>query len=306
MSKTAQGLRPRLEWRLLFLSSGELSLTDHVASVGKRLRGGAEVRLIYIPANAGKGFGLFEDLHTDESGCSSGHEFAKLLAENTNLYYGTALRPWLGVLTKNRDALCQKAREMQRVFEAEYQPKDPAGKPLPVAGEVSRVLATLGAIAAAGELAAEYGITGWSTGQAIRGVGECFKSWWARRGAHGSSDLETAIRQVRLLCEKYEISRFEVLDVTPEAKEYRVIQERFGYREVGSEGETVQFFVLPEAWRYELCRGYDAQAVARELRNRGLLVSQPPGLQFKKRIKGESMWTYSLSGRILAGEDESS
>ena len=56
-------LRRTLEWRLTFLSSGEISIADHVAQSGKRVRAGQEVRVINLPADAEKGLGLFEDLH---------------------------------------------------------------------------------------------------------------------------------------------------------------------------------------------------------------------------------------------------
>lgn len=55
--------RSRLSWRLLFLSTGELSLTDHMAEGGKRSRTGQDVRMADIPAEAGKGWGAFEHLH---------------------------------------------------------------------------------------------------------------------------------------------------------------------------------------------------------------------------------------------------
>jgi putative DNA primase/helicase len=57
------GTRPRLTWRLLFLSTGETSLEQHIAEVGQRIQAGQEVRLVDVPADAGVGLGLFEDLH---------------------------------------------------------------------------------------------------------------------------------------------------------------------------------------------------------------------------------------------------
>jgi uncharacterized protein (DUF927 family) len=57
------GTRPRLTWRLLFLSTGEMSLEQHMAETGQRIYAGQEVRLVDVPADAGAGYGLFEDLH---------------------------------------------------------------------------------------------------------------------------------------------------------------------------------------------------------------------------------------------------
>jgi uncharacterized protein (DUF927 family) len=51
------------EWRLLFLSTGEKTLAQHMAEAHKELKAGMEVRLLAVPADAGKGMGLFEALH---------------------------------------------------------------------------------------------------------------------------------------------------------------------------------------------------------------------------------------------------
>jgi uncharacterized protein (DUF927 family) len=55
--------RPPAQWRLLFLSSGEVSLADKMAEIGRRSKAGQEVRLVDIPADAGAGWGAFEELH---------------------------------------------------------------------------------------------------------------------------------------------------------------------------------------------------------------------------------------------------
>ncbi len=61
----AREARSAASWRVLFLSSGELSLADKLARgrVGPAMRLPAEVRIVDIPADAGAGSGLFETLH---------------------------------------------------------------------------------------------------------------------------------------------------------------------------------------------------------------------------------------------------
>jgi putative DNA primase/helicase len=47
---TAKGFnRRRLSWRILWLSSGEKSMADHMAEAGKRAMAGQEVRMVDIP-----------------------------------------------------------------------------------------------------------------------------------------------------------------------------------------------------------------------------------------------------------------
>ena len=88
------GTRPRLTWRLLFLSTGEMSLEQHMAEAGQRIYAGQEVRLVDVPADAGAGYGLFEDLH----GAKSSKAFADQLREATTRNYGHAGRAFVTAL----------------------------------------------------------------------------------------------------------------------------------------------------------------------------------------------------------------
>ncbi len=42
-----------LVWRIVFLSSGEIGLAQHMEDAGKKMKGGQEVRLLEISAQAG-------------------------------------------------------------------------------------------------------------------------------------------------------------------------------------------------------------------------------------------------------------
>src|ERR1035438_6849114 len=48
-------VRPAMEWRLVFVSTGETSLADHMMTSGRQVHAGQEVRIISIVADAGKG-----------------------------------------------------------------------------------------------------------------------------------------------------------------------------------------------------------------------------------------------------------
>lgn len=61
-SRQDGGLHERKQWRLLFLSTGELSREDHAEQAGQRTFAGMEIRTIQIPSDTGK-HGAFEELH---------------------------------------------------------------------------------------------------------------------------------------------------------------------------------------------------------------------------------------------------
>ena len=51
------------EWRLVFLSAGEIDLATHMQSIGEKTKAGQEVRMISLQADAEKGLGILEELH---------------------------------------------------------------------------------------------------------------------------------------------------------------------------------------------------------------------------------------------------
>ncbi len=149
------GARKKLEWELIFLSSGEISLADHVQTSGKRTRAGQEVRLCDLEADAGAEKGVFENIHS----FSSPSEFAQYLGEMSRRYYGAPIRAYLAALVDNLDLAAEAIRNFRGDFLKEQAPAD-------ASGEVSRVASRFALVAAAGEFATAVGITGWQEGEA--------------------------------------------------------------------------------------------------------------------------------------------
>ena len=106
------GARKKLSWSLLFMSAGEVTLADHAQTAGKRTKGGAEVRLLNIEADAGAGLGLFEDIH----GAASPDLFARQLKEAAGRYYGAPLRAHLKFITGKRAEVESTLRNFQVDF----------------------------------------------------------------------------------------------------------------------------------------------------------------------------------------------
>jgi uncharacterized protein (DUF927 family) len=171
------GTRARLTWRLLFLSTGETSLEQHIAEAGQRIQAGQEVRLVDVPADAGAGWGLFEDLH----GSENSKAFADHLREATPNNYGHAGRAFVAALSQDRPANVTHVRQLRDGFVAQHVP---AG----ASGQVYRVAQRFGLIGAGGELATAAGITGWPEGAALRAAARCFNDWLQQRGGVGNAN----------------------------------------------------------------------------------------------------------------------
>jgi uncharacterized protein (DUF927 family) len=79
-----------------------------------------------------------------------------------------------------------------------------------VAPEVGRVGVRFSIVAAAGELIASLGISGWQPGEAQAAAGACFAAWRAQRGGSGAWDEEQAIKHFKSILMAHGNSRFSV------------------------------------------------------------------------------------------------
>ena len=259
--------RTSLSWRVLFLSSGELGLAEHVQAAGNKaasIKGGADVRLINIPADAGKGMGAFEDLH----GASSAGGFAKALVRASKEYYGTPIRAFVRELIDDLENAMEVVRDTMDRFMADLE-EDIQG----AAPEVRRALGRFALVAAAGELATQYGITGWSAGDAREAAKVCFEAWRMERGGSGSVDLERGVRQVQAFIQAHGPSRFQPLKEDCDNRSNPIrphINDRAGYWTHGKEGR--EYLILTECFRNEVCAHCDYKSVAQELIKRGYLL----------------------------------
>lgn len=256
-------------WRVFFLSSGELSLADKIAEDGQRAKAGQEVRVIDLPADAGAALGLFETLH----GAADANAFARCLGEASGLHYGHPIRAFLKAFADDFDGALGRARAIMKRFEAEQVP---AG----ASGQVRRVLVRFAAVAAAGELAAQFGILPWPAEEAVAGAVRCWRDWLAARGGAGDQEAARAIAQVRAFIEAHGSSRF-----VPVGNPDLGASNRAVFRTTGPDGEP-RWMVLPQVWKTDVCRGLDPAYVARTLGQRGMLNHDQGTWQSRSRSPG--------------------
>lgn len=242
-------------WRILLLSSGEVALSDLVTESGGKVRAGQEVRVIDLPADAGAGLGLFEHV---PDGIEPG-AFADAIKTAAATHYGHALVAFLQELT----AKPAKAREVLRAMRDRIT-SELSGEH--AAGQVRRVAQRFALVAAAGELATVYRLTGWETGEAQRAALACFRSWLAARGTAGASEPAAMLDQVRAFLSAHGEARFT--DWHADSRTPRTIN-RAGFRKNGNAGPT--YYIECEAFRREVCAGFDTAAVVNALDGVGAL-----------------------------------
>jgi putative DNA primase/helicase len=295
----AGGLRPKPTWRLLYLSSGEISLAQQMEAIGKKMKGGQEVRLIPIPAEVAPGTAL-ETTHEFDSG----HELSNHVKLHAARCYGTAGRAWLEYLVGHVDGLTAKLRDRIEAIEELLVHAN-------AVGQVKRAARRFALVAAAGEMAREAGLVDWPMGEAIRAAQSCFTAWIGSRGGSGSSETTAMLRQVRNFLEVHGEGRFSMWhrgadDHAPKtlmrAGVRRMLNAQgepiktngqhnveFGDRMPAAMGETIsyEYFVLPDVFKAEVCLGYDPQAVCRVLVEHKILITDEPSrFTIKTRLPG--------------------
>jgi uncharacterized protein (DUF927 family) len=320
MTKTIT-LREPLTWRLIFVSTGEVTLAQRMGEAGKKPQTGMEVRLIDIKMDGGAGMGLFENTHDFASpGAFSDH-----LRDASATYYGTPIRAFLERLVELRsddpDGLADFIKGYRSNFIADHVPDGADGQVRSVAGR-------FGVLPAAGEMAITFGVLDWPEGEAERACIRCFQDWLAARGTIGSGEAQKGISQVRRFIESHGNSRFQeiragALSFTPnntfdrdtgkrkpvdENEPVEHLNDSFritnqaGYRKYDSEAKQWSFMFSPEVWKSEVCAGLDAEQVAKAMQDKAWLDHESGRLTKRVRIPKQEKLVrlYVVSGDILA------
>lgn len=258
-------------WSLFFLSAGEESLTALMAKAGQRTNAGQEIRLADIEADAGAGMGLFETIHNQISPAA----MAITLKESTSQYYGAVGMAWLERIVANRRTIIPAINNMTKQFVDKAISQE-------ATGQITRVARRFALVATAGELASQFGLTGWQRGEAFHAAHKCFQSWQETFGTEGNREDRAIMAQIRAFFETYGTSRF---DSVKEPNNERIIN-RAGFYKTDDAGFRV-YMVLPEVFKNELCKGFEPRMATRVLLNAGWITPAPDGkASHKPRIRG--------------------
>ena len=183
-------------WRCFVMSSGERTIATTMLEGGHRAKAGQGVRLLDVPA--AQRFGAWDDLH----GSNSAAEFSDALKKAAITHHGHAGRAFLGKLTFDTRDFCATLE---------------AVKALPLftcnsnEGQDKRAAARFALIGDSGELATEYGVTGWPEGAAIKAAAHGFRLWQSLRGT-GNAERQQILQRVLDFIEKHGDGRFSDAD----------------------------------------------------------------------------------------------
>ncbi|AJK45388.1 hypothetical protein BGL_1c08550 [Burkholderia plantarii] len=311
--------KPVLSWRLLFLSNGEKSVSALMAEANKPMKGGIEVRLPAIPAEAGE-MGVVETLH----GFPTPAALIEHLERHAGLHYGTAGPAFIEWASSQAGELAEYLRKAIEDLVAQWVPDG-------AHSQVARVAKRFCLVAVAGELATAHGLTGWPRDASIEAARRCFDGWLELRGGAGSSDETEAVRQVLHFLVAHGDNRFVWMnrakdDHRPNAPHLagwkRLVRcensrvtigsdqayyAEFGDKMSADDAENVETEYLIEAtvFRQDVCAGFDYKMVAEALKKRGVLMPRSDGYPYRQEhIPGltRKMMVYRIQPSIFSLE----
>ena len=262
-------------WRVMVLSSGERTIGTAMAEGGYRAKAGQSVRLLDMPA--ARRFGAFDDLH----GLPSGAAFADAIRRAAVAHHGHAGRAFLEKLTRDRRDFC----ELLERFKALPAFSADGGE-----GQDKRTAGRFALLALAGEVATEYGMTGWPEGAAVEAAAEGFKAWRSTRG-RGNDERRQILDQVSGFIDRHGDSRFSNADGIASDDAMRI--NRAGW---WRDDEGGRFYLFNADGLREALKGFDFRRALDTLQEADALPkADASGKRAKlQRIAGRQVRVYPI------------
>ena len=257
-------------WRVILLSSGEVTLETKMKEAGKFIRAGQEVRLVTV--SAGRRFGAWDSLH----GYPSGDALSDALINACGTHYGHLGPEFVRQLIERGDI-----RQLPDLLNNIYK-RFPS-----TSGQSARVAKRFAIVALALELATAYGLLPLAEGEGTNSMMELFDGWQAGRG-EGPSEDRQILRAIADFIDRHGSSRFQPIDhdgiscYKVSNKGAEVVRDRAGYWEQSGSGRT---YLFTRSGLQEAAQGYELTRVLRTLDSVGAITKKEPGkMQHRKRL----------------------
>ncbi|WPL12199.1 Superfamily II helicase [Thiorhodovibrio litoralis] len=266
--------RPPKRWRVMLLSSGERTITATMAEGGRRRKAGQLVRLLDIPCR--RSFGLFDVLHEQPNGRALSD---KLRTESAH-HFGHAGPAFVQALIEDDSG------DLGELL-ANIQSREEFASESELEGRAASALAL---VAAAGELATYFGITGWQEGAAIKAVATAYQAWKGYQG-QGQTESLQILEAVGSFIDRHGDSRFTDFSHNESVK---VSAGRAGW--FRTKGDARIYMFTPDGLK-EAGGGFDINRILDALDEAGWIVERDNtgGKRSKKtKVNGETKSLYYI------------
>lgn len=266
-------------WRCFVLSSGERTIGTAMAEGGFRAKAGQSVRLLDIPAE--RKYGAWDNLH----GLATGAAFSDAIRRAAVTHHGHAGRAFLEKLTRDKRDFCEYLERFKALPGLTADDGE---------GQIKRAAGRFALLALAGELATEFGITGWPEGAAIEAAAVGLQAWRSTRG-RGNDERRQVLEQVAAFIERHGDSRFSDADGTNDTMR---INRAGWWRD--ADGGRVYLFNA-EGMR-EAVKGFDIKRALDTLQEVGALPGTGGERSKGQRIDGRLVRLYPIQADKLGGD----
>jgi putative DNA primase/helicase len=226
-------------WQAFIVSTGERTIATTMAEGGHRFKAGQSVRLLDIPT--ARQHGCFDVLHDHASGAA----LSDAIKRAAVTHYGRPGRAFLERLTHDQRDFAARLEILKGLPDFNRQDFE---------GQDKRAAGRFALLALAGELATEYGLTGWPEGEAVKAAVIGFNAWRSLRG-RGNDERRQILQRVSDFIERHGDGRFSDADGTRESQ----TRDRAGWWRDTQDGRLYLF--TAEGMR-EALKGFDFQAGA--------------------------------------------
>ena len=271
-------------FKILGLSTGEIGLQAKLNEKGKSTTAGQSVRFIEIPADSGKGLGIFDTLH----GFKSGRELSEHLRKECR-DSGVVIDEWMQYISSNFNDLQKAIISASKTWFEKYLPPNSDS-------QVQRVGNKFALIAAIGETAIDAGILTFEQGAIIEACKVLFDRWLEQRGNNGSHEFQSIVERLKTLTQEGINSRF--LDADGGNDENKNIQKLAGYKksrkqpiedqENGTRQDDLvitEFWILSAVFYREILENRNPKIFCKQLIENGYLLPDKQGKsQQSKRV----------------------
>lgn len=240
--------RGKLSWRLLALSSGERSLSEHAAISGNAAHAGAELRMVDVNAGT-RTHRAFDELHGLE-----GADFHRQLTVAVGANHGHIGPAFVEKLlaSDDRPGLLEDFAGIRAQFVEDN-------------AQAGRVADRFAVIALAGEMAIAYDLLPWAPGTALADCQLLYGEWLSRVGGGNAEDRQI-LAGILDFIDKHGSSRFsDVEDQTLDTKVFN----RAGYWEVVG---AKRLYLFNKSALTEAAHGHGLARVVKALEGAGALA----------------------------------
>lgn len=240
--------RGKLSWRLLALSSGERSLSEHAAISGNAAHAGAELRMVDVNAGT-RTHRAFDELHGLE-----GADFHRQLTVAVGANHGHIGPAFVEKLlaSDDRPGLLEDFAGIRAQF-------------LEDNAQAGRVADRFAVIALAGEMAIAYDLLPWAPGTALADCQLLYGEWLSRVGGGNAEDRQI-LAGILDFIDKHGSSRFS--DVEDQTLDIKVFN-RAGYWEVVG---AKRLYLFNKSALTEAAHGHGLARVVKALEGAGALA----------------------------------